>query len=172
MRSASHAVSVRGDDIHTTEEDQLSAHHKFFWWLYNISATVGLMITVGYWLVVFNGEPVDLPNVTKHILNFVFLFIETMISGVPVRLYHGVYSIAYVALYIVFTVIYWALDGTDIYGNPYIYEALDWNNISSMTIILIPLFLIILLIIQLLFYALFKFRSWLATKCCNRSTYA
>ena len=159
------------EETHTAQEDQLLAQYKLFWFLYNISASVGLMISIGYWLVIFNGEPVDVRNVTKLVLNFVFLIIETMISNVPVRLYHAVYSITYAALYVVFTVIYWAAMGSNIDGKPYIYRTLDWNNISTKTVILIIMFLVLVIPLnQLLFYGLYKFRSWLETKFNVKST--
>ena len=148
-----------------THDDNLLAHHKAFWFIYTIAANVGVMLSIGYWTVIYDGEPIGVRNVSKHILNAVLMLVETVVSSVPVRLYHTVYAMIFSALYIAFTAIYWAAGGTDEKGNSYVYKALDWSNVNATITIIIPVFLVVITpLMQLLIYGLYKLRFWLATK--------
>lgn len=174
MKSTTCAVDA-GDDEEAQQEDathlwikredDLLAHHKIFWFVYTIAANDGLMLSIGYWLVIYDGSAIDISNVTKHGLNAFMMLIETVISSVPVRLYHTTYAVIFSILYIVFTVLYWVGGGTDTRGRPYIYKALDWGNVNTTITITLPFFLIIVTpLLQLLFYGLYKIRFWLETK--------
>lgn len=151
----------------TTEEaresDALRLHHKIMWLLYIISANAGLLVTVGYWTVLYeDDEPIDVNNITKHALNSVFMLIDTFLSSVPVRLFHAVYALLYIVIYLAFTVAYWQLGGTNIQGEPYIYKLLDYNNIEASTGCLVAFFLLLVLpVLQLILFGLVKLRDCL-----------
>lgn len=105
------------------EEDVLQFQHKFLWLLYIISANGGLLVTAGYWTVLFEeDELVDANNITKHALNSVFMLIDTFLSSISVRLFHFIYPLLYIIIYLGFTVVYWVLGGTNIQGESYIYK--------------------------------------------------
>lgn len=143
------------------EEDALRLPQKMFWLLYIISANAGLLVTVGYWTVLFEeDEPIDANNITKHALNSVFMLIDTFLSSIPVRLFHSVYPLLYIIVYLAFTVVYWQLGGTNIQGQPYIYKLLDYNNIEPSTGCLIGFFLLLVQpVLQLILFGLVKLRD-------------
>ena len=145
------------------EEDALRFHHKIFWLLYIISANAGLLVTAGYWTVLYeDDEPIDANNITKHALNSVFMLIDTFLSSIPVRLFHSVYPLLYIIIYLAFTVAYWQLGGTNLQGNPYIYKLLDYDNIQPSTGCLVGFFLLVVQpILQLILFGLVKFRDHL-----------
>ena len=88
-----------------TQEDNLLAQHKVFWFIYTIAANVGVMLSIGYWTVIYDGDAIDVRKVSKHILNAFLMLVETVVSSVAVRLYHTVYAMIFFALYIAFTAI-------------------------------------------------------------------
>lgn len=145
------------------EEDALRLPQKIFWLLYIISANAGLLVTAGYWTVLFEeDEPVDANNMTKHALNSVFMVIDTFLSSIPVRLFHSVYPLLYLIVYLAFTVIYWQLGGTNIQGQPYIYSLLDYNNFQASTGCIIGFFLLLVQpVLQLILFGLVKLRDHL-----------
>lgn len=96
------------------EKDALRFHHKLLWFLYVISATAGVWITAGYWTVLVGDDPIDANNITKHALNSVFMVFDTCLSAIPIRLFHSIYPFLYLVIYIVFSIIYWLLGGTNI----------------------------------------------------------
>ena len=143
------------------EEDALRLPQKILWLFYIISANAGLLVTAGYWTVLFEeDEPVDANNVTKHALNSVFMVIDTFLSSIPVRLFHSVYPLLYIIVYLAFTVIYWQLGGTNIQGQPYIYSLLDYNNFEASTGCIIAFFLLLVQpVLQLMLFGLVKLRD-------------
>lgn len=145
------------------EEDVLRLPQKIFWLLYIISANAGLLVTAGYWTVLFEeDEPVDANNITKHALNSVFMVIDTFLSSIPVRLFHSVYPLQYIIVYFTFTVIYWQLGGTNNQGQPYIYSLLDYNNFQASTGCIIGFFLLLVQpVLQLILFGLVKLRDHL-----------
>ena len=145
------------------EEDALRLPQKIFWLLYVISANAGLLVTVGYWTVLFEeDEPIDANNITKHALNSVFMVTDTFLSSIPVRLFHSIYPLLYIVVYLSFTVVYWQLGGTNIQGQPYIYKLLDYNNIEPSTGCLIGFFLLLIQpVLQLILFGLVKLRDHL-----------
>ena len=144
----------------THEEDALQLTQKIFWLFYIISANAGLLITAGYWTVLFEDEPIDVNNITKHALNSMFMLVDTFLSSIPVRLLHSVYPLLYIIVYLAFTVIYWQLGGTNIQGQPYIYSLLDYNNFQASTGCIIGFFLLLVQpVLQLMLFGLVKLRD-------------
>ena len=145
------------------EEDALRLPQKIFWLLYIISANAGLLVTAGYWTVLFEeDEPVDANNITKHALNSVFMVIDTFLSSIPIRLFHSVYPLLYIIVYLAFTVFYWQLGGTNLQGQPYIYKLLDYNNFEASTGCIIGFFLLLVQpVLQLMLFGLVKLRDHL-----------
>lgn len=157
-----------GDDSDRTdarEVDNLRLHHKVLWVIYVISATGGVWITAGYWTVLFEDDPVDANNITKHALNSVFMVIDTSLSSIPIRLFHWVYALLYFAVYILFSVFYWLAGGTNNGGKPYIYSALNYDDFKKTTAILLVVFLLVVLpILHLILFSLTKLRDYLYKK--------
>ena len=152
----------------TREEDVLRLPQKISWLLYVISANNSLLITAGYWTlrILFEvDEPIDGNNITKHTLNSVLMVIDTFLSSIPVRLFHSVYPLLYVIVYIAFTVIYWQLGGTNYEGEPYIYNLLDYNNFEASTGCIIACSLLLVQpVLQLMLLGLVKLRDRLRPK--------
>ena len=148
------------------EEDALRFQHKFLWLLYIISANGGLLVTAGYWTVLFEeDEPVDANNITKHALNSVFMLIDTFLSSIPVRLFHFIYPLLYIIIYLGFTVVYWVLGGTNIQGERYIYKLLDYDNYDPSTGCLVGFFLLVVQpVLQILLFGFVKLRDYIYKK--------
>ena len=137
-------------------------YHKVAWFFYIIAANNSLLVTVVYWSLLYSGYKIGELDVTFHLLNSVFMVIETCVSSIPVRLYHVVYAMLYGVLYLVFTVVYWLLGGSDPAGNRYIYPILDYESEPSAAAILVVLYgLVGLPAAQLFNFGLFRLRCYL-----------
>lgn len=165
--------NVKSGDATATEEareeDVLRFRHKLLWLLHIISTNGGLLVTVGYWTVLYeDDEPIDANNITKHALNSVFMLIDTFLCSIPVRLFHFIYPLLYIIIYLGFTVVYWVLGGTNIQGNPYIYKLLDYDNYEASTGCLVGFFLLVVQpVLQLLLFGFVKLRDCLGGKSNN-----
>ena len=148
------------------EKDDLRFHHKLLWFLYVISATAGVWITAGYWTVLVEDDPIDANNITRHALNSVFMVIDIWLSAIPFRLFHSIYPFLYLVIYIAFTVIYWLLGGTNTEGDPFIYEALNYNDFDPIFGGLLVVFLLVVLpILHLILFGITKLRDHLHRMC-------
>ena len=143
--------------------------HQGVWLLHSICANASLMITVGYWALLYRGQELDIANVSKHFLNAVFMLLDTSLSFVPVRVFHSVYVIGYVIVYFIFTFMYWVAKGTDEFGHKYIYLPLDYNKIPATALIVISFFFIIVQpVIQAILFGIYRVRSLLYCQLCSK----
>lgn len=155
------------DDPVTTdgERDALAFGHKLLWFLHTISATGGLWVTVGYWGVSFEDGKVDADNLTKEVFSSVFVLMDTCLSLIPVRVVHFVYALLYLAVYLLFSVVYWKLGGTNIEGKPYIYKVLNYDDFKAITgVVLVVLLIVGVPLLHLFVFGITKFRDYLHTK--------
>lgn len=83
--------------------------------MHNTSLILSLLITIMYWSVIYDDskDTLDFVNVTTHASNSVFMFIDVIIVAYPVRLLHVVQPLVFALIYGVFTIIYYAVGGTD-----------------------------------------------------------
>jgi len=147
------------------EKDVLRFEHKLLWLMHIISATGGLWVTAGYWSVVFKDDPINANNITKHALNSVFMLIDTSLSSIPVRVVHWLYALLYFAVYLIFSVFYWLLGGTNIKGRPYIYSALNYEDFNAKVGGLLVVFLLLVLpLFHLFLFGITKLRDHLHKK--------
>lgn len=152
------------------EQDALRWEHKLLWFLHIIAASAGLWITVGYWTVLIEDDVIDANNITKHALNSVFMVIDTAVSSIPMRFLHWLYALLYIAVYLLFSVIYWQLGGTNNRGRPYIYKALDYNDFQLRTGgLLVGFMFVVLPLLHLFLLGITKLRDYLHKKCYDRS---
>ena len=137
-------------------------YHKVSWVLYIIAANNSLLVTVIYWTLLYTGFRVREADVAFHLLNSVFMLIETCFSGIPVRLFHVVYAMLYGVLYLLFSVVYWLLGGTNGAGDKFIYPILNYEANPSAAILLVSLYgLVGLPMAQLINFGLFSLRCYL-----------
>lgn len=144
-------------------------YHKVSWVFYIIAANNSVLVTVVYWSLLYTGFHIREADVAFHLLNSVFMLIETCLSSMPVQLLHIVYAVLYGVVYFLFSVVYWLLGGTSD-GNKYIYPILDYESKPAKAAVLVALYgLVGLPVVQLLIFGLFKLRCYLKTLCRQRT---
>lgn len=147
--------------VHLVEYSQ-TWYHKVAWFFYIIAANNSLLVTVVYWSLLYTGYKIREADVAFHLLNSVFMLIETFVSGIPVHLVHVVYAVLYGSIYLVFTVVYWLNGGTNTSGDSYIYPILDYKSKPYAATVLIILYgLVGLPAAQLFNFGLFRLRCYL-----------
>ena len=152
------------------ENDALRWEHKLLWFIYILSATAGLWVTAGYWSVLVGDDIINANNITKHALNSVFMLIDTWLSSIPIRLVHWLYALLYLATYVLFSVIYWLLGGTNNQGKPYIYLALNYDDFQAKIGGLLVFFMLIVLpLLHLFLFGVTKLRNYLHKRYRDRS---
>ena len=133
-------------------------YHQVTWFICNIAFCAAIIVTVAYWL--FQAKNVAFLDVVTHAFNTVFVLIELFLSRVPIRLLHFVYTMMYLTLYVIFSVIYWQAGGYNTRGKPYIYKILDYENKNAGVITALVLALVVIAppLVQLAMLGLHKLR--------------
>lgn len=133
-------------------------YHQVTWLIYNIAFCAAIIVTVAYWL--FQAKNVKFLDVVTHAFNTVFVLTELILGCVPIRLLHWLYTVIYLTLYVIFSVIYWQADGLNSRGKPYIYKILDYDdkNPGVITALVLALVVVAPPLTQLAMLGLYKLR--------------
>ena len=142
--------------------DATSWYQKLQWVFFYLGAEMAVIVAILYWALIYDGGRVDGVNVNTHLVNGIVALIDIFFSGIPVRILHFIYGVAFGATYIIFTGIYYAADGTNVRGDPYIYDVIDYgNNPGSATGWVLAVVFIFLPLVHLVVFGLYTVRFWL-----------
>lgn len=167
VRDDADEVVFAADDTESSRIFPMTWFHEALWVIYNIAAVAALLVTLSFWLLIFRlANGVSALSVVVHGINSVVMISDTMLSSIPVRLFHVIYPMLYSTSYIVFTVIYWAVGGTNSFGMPYIYPQTDYTGRPVLSAVSqLCLFFIGLPLCQSLLFGIYKLRVWIKAKC-------
>ncbi|GFO44002.1 protein rolling stone [Plakobranchus ocellatus] len=129
------------------------------WLLYNIINCSNILSTAWFWAVTYDSHTYAV-EIVAHLINSVFVISNLLVSAMPVRLIHGVYPVIYTGLYIAFTAIYHAVDGSDVHGKSDIYPQLDWNEAFPTVVTVVIGLLVVIPLLHCVVFALFTFRVY------------
>ena len=103
----------------------------------------------------------DAISVSIHAINTVMAVIEIFSSAISVRILHMIYPMIFGAVYIIFSVIYWAAGGKEPYneGN-YVYKILDYGDEPERAAgAALTMVLVVVPIIHVIVWVLYKLRE-------------
>lgn len=160
---ARNTTHVSINPLEVMQEIPMSHFHGTLWVIYNIAANTALLITVTD--CDYAGFQVDGLIVTTQILNTVFILVETLLGTVPVRLFHVIYPMLFSIVYVMFTVVYWASQGMNTLGQPYIYSALDYSGHPNRSIgTILGIFFLGHLLAQVALFIVYRIRHFMRRK--------
>lgn len=144
-------------------------HHKAMWIIYEIGASVALLITLLYWSLLSGGNLTGVYlglDISTHALNTILLLIEIVMTSMPIRVLHLIYPMIFACIYMIFTVIYWAAGGTDAIDNKrYVYPMLDYSNKPGLAAgLFLGVTLVGMPLAHLVFYGLYRLREFVVMK--------
>ncbi len=141
--------------------NKLSWYQMIHWASFSILSEIALVIAILYWILLYNGGPVDGVNANTHLLNAIVSILDVFFFGMPVNLLHIIYPACYGVVYASFSGIYWAANGTNPENEErYIYSLLDYNT-STAAVIAILVVILYIPLIHLLYYVVYLARFWL-----------
>jgi hypothetical protein len=126
------ANAMRDGDLPLRQ--QMPIHAVLTWVLQDLLLPLTFLSGALYWTLVApkQSEPPELISYMTHGANFGLVVLDVFFSRRPHYLLHGLYFLIFQAIYLMFTYVYFARDGTDCVGNPYIYAAVDWREPTSV----------------------------------------
>ena len=154
------------DALEASQTTSMRWFHKALWVIYNIVSVAAVLVTISYWLLIYRKGEISATTVLIHAVNSIVMVGDTMLSSVPVHLLHVLYPMLYIAIYALFTVIYWACGGTNPSGESYIYPQTDYTGRPvSSAVTQACMFFIGLPLCQSLIFGFYRMRVWIKTKC-------
>ena len=146
--------------------DDLTWYMKLDWILYNITLPVSVIVTAVFFSMLYpeisHPTHISLFNLHQHALNTVFSLLDFSVSSMPTRLVHVIYPLFYGLVYVVFTVCFWVKDHDDV-----IYpHVLDWDYWVHSLVLVILLAVVVLPILQVILFVLYKIRVALYRRYC------
>ncbi|XP_029638392.1 protein rolling stone [Octopus sinensis] len=139
---------------------------KMLWLFSNISYSNGVLITCGYWLLLYhrgNGHHMYL-NVMEHALNSLYILLNIFITAKPFRIYHVWQDITAFLIYIMFSLVYFFSGGTTTRNTRVIYFFTDWNNPSVAIPFILLLLFVGLPIVHTILFSLYKLRLYITNR--------
>ncbi|WAR26234.1 ROST-like protein [Mya arenaria] len=149
-------ISVETSVSTLNEVDATVWYMKITWLIGDCVYVFAPVVTVVYFGALYPAiGHTNYVDVNVHGVNSVFVFIDAFMVARPVRLLHAIYPVFYGLCYLIFSIIYWSADKVN---NVLYKNVLDWNQpgltvgvVAGLTFIVIPL-------LQLLHYGIYRLR--------------
>ena len=167
-------LNVNSLDSETKLSNGPAWTEKLHWLLFTLGNEAAVSIVILFWVLFHNTQEQELLfnpiSLHIHLINGIFAIIDLWLVSIPVCLTHAVYIMLFGLAYVVFTGIYYALNGTDPGGHSYIYPMLDYkSNPGAAAGLALGCVFAYLFLIHLVFFALYLIRShvsrWVQEKC-------
>ena len=151
---------------HDPPGKQLQWYFKVYFLLFHLVISVCTLVAILFWTVILPIRNVSSLSsyrvfimIDRHGLNLILVLVEFFLNKVPVRLLHFIYGAIVLILYILYNAIYWSASKKLIYGN-----VLNYEKYPGFVIGLIFGGILLLMIIQLCWFAAFRLRTRMSNK--------
>ena len=146
--------------------DNTNCCHKLTWFLFLIGAESAVLICILFWTTLYNTEDATgAISLHLHLINGIVAVIDLWVSGVPVYLLHFLYIQLFGSVYIGFTGIYYAFNGTNLANETAIYPVLDYGSNPGLAAgLAVGMVVAGTVVIHLLFLLQYLCRRWLTTR--------
>ena len=169
-------------------QDNIPLYAKISWLLYIVSASTTIMVTLGYWAVVYECRDsdssettltsatnssndnataapdfvcVDYLSVQFHGIAAILMILDLYLSRMPFQLLHFLYPCITTVLYVIFTGIYHGAGGTNTAGDNYIYSALNYEDKPGSSAVLAIVLAFLPIVFFLVLFLLARLRDLL-----------
>ena len=151
-----------------TASGNLNVMRRLQWLLHSIVLTMGILVSIMYFLLIYNPEEdiLSLTNISRHILNSVFLLVEFTFNTLAVKFYHLVHCLVLSVCYAIYTFIFWYVVEPP---ENYIYRIINWGK-PFRTCSLIALLMFAALILNIVLVGISKLKLRLIFPTRNPST--
>ncbi|XP_055881420.1 protein rolling stone-like [Biomphalaria glabrata] len=131
-------------------------YYAIVWILLNAASVGAIMVSLVFWAILVPGSNLGQmtnSNIQLHLINSVLILIEHAVIAIPIRLLHVIYPLIYGVIYVFFSVFYWVDDHSHV-----MYEILNWNNPGPTIGFVILIGFVIIPIIHILIYCLYRLK--------------
>ena len=159
------------------QSDKSCWYHKVHWLLFTLGTETAIAVTILYWALLYRpgmDSAFEGGSLMTHLINGIMAVADILLTGIPVHLLHVVYILCFSSTYASFAGIYFAANGTNVHGEPFIYDVIDYGNepetAAAYTIVVGVIFYPLM---HLILYCLYLAREGLLYHvwrfCCHRN---
>lgn len=142
-------------------------NNKIHWLLFLIGGEFAVGITLLFWIALYDPSSpaffVSVNSLHVHLVNGILSTADLLLTAIPVRLYHVLFTFIFSSAYVSFSGFYYLGNGTDPFDRPFIYPILDYGShpqVAAASAICSAVLLVVLL--HVVFYGTYLLRHWLA----------
>ena len=142
------------------DSKSIPCNMKFNWFLFAMGSSYAIIVSTLFFAVLFplrNLDYVDEWGIIYHVMNSVAVILEFLISALPVRLLHVVYVMFFGLAYVLFSIIYWAVDHTHVIYSP----GFDWNDPVTSAIVSAIVVFAGALVVQIILFGIYQLRVFI-----------
>jgi hypothetical protein len=142
------------------EETQSAEKHIFIsWFLHDIAYPSTFSVMLLFWGLGLSA-PTQALTIFTHGVNFLMMFVDVILSSQPYYIMHAVYFIIYSAIYLGWTLVFYAVKARNRDGDRYVYPSLDYKDDLCGALISIAIAFLFLIPLQtLLLWSVVYFRT-------------
>jgi len=140
----------------TVSEKLMLASWSFCYFFYNAA----VFITLLYWTMLYESGSPSYINLYVHGLQGLFVFIDTLMSNRQWHLEKIWTCLPFGLAYVTFNLIYWGAGGTDPWGNPYVYDVIDWGNHPGEAVVTLTIGVVVCPLIHIFIWVVSMARDW------------
>lgn len=133
---------------------------KLVWILYSIASSICLMVTLLFWITLWpymnHTRFGFLLNFQLHAVTSIIIILEHLVSAVPIRLWHFIYTFIFGIIYVIFSIVYYAVDHVVIYP-----VLLDWGKPCTPIFVCLLTSLVAMPLAHLFFFGLYKLKLYI-----------
>ncbi|XP_033626958.1 protein rolling stone-like [Asterias rubens] len=147
---------------HNPSQGSSRFNHQLHWFLFNLTTNINFLVTIVYWGLIYT--PGFLPlvyDLNMHTLTSVICLLDLFLTALPVNLLHFIYPFLVGVGYIIFTLVYWAINPND---DP-IYPFLDYTNNPGLAAGAVIGSSMVVVIMQGIIWLMYKLRQWIWIRC-------
>ncbi|XP_038056158.1 protein rolling stone-like [Patiria miniata] len=142
--------------------EELCVRHKTHWFLFSMTTNLNFLVTLVYWSALYTPMLPLIYDLTMHTLTSVVCLLDIFLTPVPIYLLHFVYPLLLGTIYLVFTLIFWAVGG---FHRQPIYPFLDYTDHPGRAAGAIVGIFAAVVLMQGAVWALYKFKQWIWVRC-------
>lgn len=155
------------DIMRFKSHDKITWHMKMTWIFANVIYVSAMLVTLLFYIAVYNEYSNDFMNFNSHLINSVLILIDSFVVARPVRILHVFYPLLYGLAYLVFSIIYWSQDKK----NNVLYEnIIDFNRPWQTVWIVLGIALVLVPVFHMLHFGIYRLKLYLYNKHCRYST--
>lgn len=156
--------ATTGDDGDSRFHTEPTFVDELHWFLQTTSLLMSSVVVVVYWTLLFKPDELGerpfwwFQSIDRHLIIYVLLLIQYVLSKTPIRLLHAVYALGVAALFFIHTYFYYVATGK------LVYHIFDWAKSPGKAIVYFLVLGVMAMVLHLVWFGIDALKHHLGQK--------